>query len=622
MIEINARDSKISKLVKRFPTLWVGLTLVVVILLISIRKGELGDIGSDSDDILRLVQLRDFLGLTTGEGQNWFDTTQYRLGLDGGTNMHWSRIPDIPLILLTAVFDVFMDKETALQWAFTVWPPLSSLILVFAMAKGARYWSVLAHSETRDGDFSNDRTYTFTLVLIAFFVFYFYRFHPGAIDHHNIQIGLIALAMAYALDPRSRFFTFALSGFSTALSVAIGVEVYIFAAIICAFMALNWFVRGSVVALGTQGFGIGLAGGLTLAFFGTIAPANYGVVACDALSLITLCAGFIGGVGLTVAARFAPQQGFKRRFFALSGVALACVVVLSFLAPECLANPLNALPDDVERLWLNQISEAQPISLSMKDAVINIPFMLGAPFLGLLILCWHFWTLRRWSGQVLVLMLLLGALALTFYQQRFYPFAYVMAFLPLAGFISRAYIWGRARIEAHEEDGKKRSNIAYIGALTLSIPFMWAMPGYVLTKDDVETSVSANTGDCYSDAVMSGLTTLPNGLIASPSNGGSHILEMTKHRALSGNYHRNIGGISAQINIATSHPDVALDLLRHNGVNYVLFCYPSVEVEMLINENAEGLYGNLKAGSVPRGLVPALSFDEGDKTVSIYHVTG
>jgi len=453
--------------------------------------------------------------------------------------MHWSRIPDIPLILLTAVFDVFMDKETALQWAYTVWPPLSSLILVFAMAMGARYWSVLTHSETRDGDFSKDRTYTFTLVLIAFFVFYFYRFHPGAIDHHNIQIGLIALAMAYALDPRSRFFTFALSGFSTALSVAIGVEVYIFAAIICAFMALNWFVRGSVVALGTQGFGIGLAGGLTLAFFGTIAPSNYGVVACDALSLITLCAGFIGGVGLTVAARFAPQQG-----------------------------------------------------------------------------------LRRWSGQVLVLMLLLGALALTFYQQRFYPFAYVMAFLPLAGFISRAYIWGRARIEAHEEDGKKRSNIAYIGALTLSIPFMWAMPGYVLTKDDVETSVSANTGDCYSDAVMSGLTTLPNGLIASPSNGGSHILEMTKHRALSGNYHRNIGGISAQINIATSHPDVALDLLRHNGVNYVLFCYPSVEVEMLINENAEGLYGNLKAGSVPSGLVPALSFDEGDKTVSIYRVTG
>ena len=37
----------------------------------------------NSDDLLRLVEVRDLLA-----GQSWFDLTQYRLGLDGGTVMH------------------------------------------------------------------------------------------------------------------------------------------------------------------------------------------------------------------------------------------------------------------------------------------------------------------------------------------------------------------------------------------------------------------------------------------------------------------------------------------------------------------------------------------------------
>ncbi len=52
-------------------------------------------VGGDNDDVMRLVQIRDLLA-----GQSWFDLTQYRLGLDGGTLMHWSRLIDLPIAVL------------------------------------------------------------------------------------------------------------------------------------------------------------------------------------------------------------------------------------------------------------------------------------------------------------------------------------------------------------------------------------------------------------------------------------------------------------------------------------------------------------------------------------------
>ena len=597
----------------RFPTLLAGLAMVTIIFIMSIVKGEFGDLGYDNDDIMRLVQIRDFLGTETSKGQSWFDTNQYRLGLPGGTNMHWSRIPDIPIVILTHVFDLFTDRSNALRWAYTIWPPFSALILICAMATGARFW---AHSSV-EKSFGTNKVYVFTLVLLAFFVFRFYRFIPGAIDHHNVQMGLVALAMVCAVDPKSRFLVFFISGFATALSLAVGVEVYIFAAIICTFIALNWAIQGDSVSMGTQGFGVGLAGGLALAFFGTIAPSEYSIIACDALSLITLSAGVVGGLGLALVARLLPSKDFKVRIIGLAVLGAVCLFVLSRQAPQCLANPLSALPDEVNRLWLSNVSEAKPLSLSMKNAAMIIPYMLGAPLLALVILCRHYWKVREWSPRLLVFMLLIGALGLTFYQRRFFPFAYVVAILPLAGWINHLYERGAAAVRGHIGDEGNPSNIAYIGALAVSVPLIWSVPGLMLTQDMKEAAVTK--ASCYSADVMDALNTLPVGLVAATSNGGAPILQFTPHRALSGNYHRNIAGISAQIKIATSNPNDSVLILRQHNVDYVHFCRPSLETESLLNENPNGLYGMLQAGNVPHYLEAAVP-DIEDGAVSIYRV--
>ena len=103
----------------------IGLILVGIFLN-SLMSGTFGLIGKDSDDVMRLIQVKDYLA-----GQSWFHTDQYRLGLANGTDMHWSRIPDIPIILLTHFFDIFMPQDKALIWAFTLWPPFTALLLIY-----------------------------------------------------------------------------------------------------------------------------------------------------------------------------------------------------------------------------------------------------------------------------------------------------------------------------------------------------------------------------------------------------------------------------------------------------------------------------------------------------------
>ena len=59
---------------------------------------------SDTDDAMRLVQMRDFLA-----GQGWFDLREPRLGPTLGYESHWSRLIDAGLAGLFVLFHQFVD---------------------------------------------------------------------------------------------------------------------------------------------------------------------------------------------------------------------------------------------------------------------------------------------------------------------------------------------------------------------------------------------------------------------------------------------------------------------------------------------------------------------------------
>src|SRR4030081_1073686 len=114
----------------------VGLAWLVVATALIVRNwaGTALTLG-DTDDAMRLVQLRDFLG-----GQGWFDLHQPRLGPPAGYDSHWSRLIDAGLAGLFGVVRYFFDAELAERLMRVVWPLV--WILPAMVATAALAWRI------------------------------------------------------------------------------------------------------------------------------------------------------------------------------------------------------------------------------------------------------------------------------------------------------------------------------------------------------------------------------------------------------------------------------------------------------------------------------------------------
>ena len=550
------------------------LFLIVPVCLVasSILQGSSGQIGPDSDDVMRLVQIKDLLN-----GQDWFDLHQYRMGPDGGTLMHWSRLADLPILALYSLFDLFLPSDTALVWAYSAWPPLSVLVVLGGLYAGARHVS--------------DRGAALACLVLGVFVYAtHYRFSPGAIDHHNLQLGLTALAMGLALDPLRRAGRLVGAGLALAASVAIGGEVYVFVAAICAFIALDWLVAGRAAMRGAIGFGAGLAAGLEIAFFATITPSHYEVVACDALSSVSLLAGMAGGFGLAAAALVASGRNIWLRLGALMLVGAICAATLVMVGPECLSNPLEDLSPEVKALWLDRVDEARPVFSNRPDRVSTLGFALGISILALGLSLFGLYRRQRLRANLLFSGLLLAALAMTLYQIRFYVFGHLFAIIPLGLWIADVYRAGKA---------KSPSSVTYIGALALSLPFLWALPG-LLVMDKAETgNKTGDKADCLQEGVFTTLETLPEGRILASADVGPIILNQTGHSVLQGNYHRNQEGIRQAIGLWLSEPGDTQSLLAASGIDYVMTCPADAETKLMSRHDPEGFAARLKRNEIP-----------------------
>ena len=85
---------------------------------------------SDTDDNMRIMQVRGLL-----EGQGWYDLQQHRLA---GSNIHWSRLVDLPIVALKLIFTPLVGGRIAEQIAVAVAPLLPMLAAMSAVAVIAR----------------------------------------------------------------------------------------------------------------------------------------------------------------------------------------------------------------------------------------------------------------------------------------------------------------------------------------------------------------------------------------------------------------------------------------------------------------------------------------------------
>src|SRR5689334_8519272 len=97
----------------------VGLGWLVIAADLLIRQwANTGLSMPDTDDALRLVEMRDYL-----HGQGWFDMHMSRLG-PTGYESHWSRLIDAGLVGLFLLFHQVVDGALAERLMRAVWPLL------------------------------------------------------------------------------------------------------------------------------------------------------------------------------------------------------------------------------------------------------------------------------------------------------------------------------------------------------------------------------------------------------------------------------------------------------------------------------------------------------------------
>ena len=149
--------------------------------------GGLTDAGGDNDSLLQLVEVRDLLN-----GQGWFDMHQYRMGLEGGFVMHWSRLLDAPLAAgIAGLSSLTGSMPLAEKIVQVLWPALLFWMTLFATARAARSFAGTGA--------------VLPSVIIGAAAYYFIGIYaPGSLDHHNVQLMLTMASLALLMQAARR----------------------------------------------------------------------------------------------------------------------------------------------------------------------------------------------------------------------------------------------------------------------------------------------------------------------------------------------------------------------------------------------------------------------------------
>lgn len=474
----------------------------------------------DTDDLMRLIQLRDLLG-----GQAWADLAQHRLGAPPGTAMHWTRIADLAPLAILAIATPVLGASGAELAALILWPSL--LLLGFVLLAG----SLAARLAARDA--------VIPAMLVAALAWpATWQFVPGRIDHHGLQIVLLLAALRGALGNRPR--AAALVGAAAATSLAIGVETAPLLAILLGWAALRWLRdpashRASLATLAAS-----LA--LTSGALALVAPIEWDARTCDGFTRPVGSALLVAAPALGMLAALPATVSPRTRLAAIFGIAVLSLIALVVLAPACLADPYAAVDPAARAGWLGAVGEARglfALAPATALAYAAIPFLgTGAALLL---------AIRRRGDWTLLLFLLAAACLLGLHQSRALSTAAALAPPALAAIIAVT----RRRHPA-------LAPLAWAASLGIS----WQLAAMLLPADPVS--------GCVAGAALGRLAAQPPGTVLAPIDLGPRILADTDHRVIAAPYHRAGAGIALAL---AAERDPAGAFAR-SGADYLLACPP------------------------------------------------
>jgi hypothetical protein len=526
----------------------------------------------DNDDAMRVLQVRDWL-----QGQAWFDVSQHRLNPPQGGDMHWSRIADLPLALLMLPLTSIFGMEWGAKYA-SFWTPI--LLGVMYVWLGARTAVSLA----------GKAAFIPGILLVASAPTALAYFMPGRVDHHGLQMMLIAGAV-WALFAGGRRAA-ALAGLAIATGICIGLEALPMQIALIGWVAGRWGLRGQDVKAETIGFSLGFAASLVILFALTVPVSKWGLSVNDAVGRGYVVLGCLGGLMLALAAWRLSQLGFVQRLMVLCGIG---VVVLSGIVifPEIIIPPYGKVDPLLTRLWLSNVNETEPLLKSKLSRVLSFATF---PLLATIAAIIAVFMTRDKERDLWILASLAVAVATglaIFWQIRVTGLATALSSIISAALIAKAL--GRFNWRVAAGVGFLLNPIIPTSAATL-----------VANVFEKEKTIYATGGgqNCFTQASFASLTTQPKGLVVAPIDMGARILLTTPHTALAAPYHRNnIGNLAAYRVFIMPQADAKVRV-RQLGASYLAICKKSAEVAILSREGPKGLMADLQAGRIPDWLTP------------------
>jgi hypothetical protein len=538
----------------------------------SIRIFALGD----TDDNMRIMQVRALL-----QGQGWYDLTQHRLA---GSNIHWSRLVDLPIAGLKLLFTPLVGGRDAEQIAVAVAPLLPMLAAMAAIATIVR--RLVA-----------PLAFPLAIIILAFAGSTIGMFQPLRIDHHGWQLAMLAWAIASLTDPKRARGGITL-GIATALSLVIGMEMLLYLAVAGAIVALMW-IRDAAESRRLFAYGVSLAGGCALGFLIFASNANRAPV-CDALSPVWLSAMiFAGAIAILLAMK--PPATRWGRFAAAAAAGLVLAGAFAWTWPHCLGRLEHSTPE-LDRLWLSKVREAMPIWRHGAETTV---LTVTLPVFGLIGYALMLWRERRdlarlipWASVGAVAAL---AAALLCWQTRAGPAAQLLSIPGVTALAWFSIQWVMSL---------RNMFARIIGAVIVFLLVSGIVANYLSIRffhsplSSSRRQVNFANNRCPTLAALAPIARQPRGMVLTFVDLGPRLITVTPHDAITGPYHRNGEQIIDVMHAWRGDADNAHRTAVKYRVNYVLICPNLSESTVYRAEAPRGFYMQLMANKVPGWLQP------------------
>jgi len=549
----------------------LGATWLAVALALLVQHwGATGESLYDTDDAMRLVQMRAWL-----DGQGWFDLHQARVQPPLGFDSHWSRLIDAGLAGLLLLFSQFTDPASAERLMRAVWP----LIWLFPTMGGmaAIAWRLAGREAA-----------LMALILATLGTPAYQQFIPGRIDHHNVQIALTLLTVAATVWSDRLRFAAPVAGLLSGLALAIGLECLPYLVVCAGALALR-YVFDRRAARPLQAYVLALLPSALVGFLVTVGPDRWTLHACDTMAINVVFPIVVAAVALMVAG-LAKQE---RRLSRLAIVGFVGVVTLTY-EPRCLAGPFAMVDPAIWPIWLADVRELQPLVTMLHKnplTAAGIATFPAAALMAALILAREP-ELRADFGFVTTSTALLAAAVVTIAAIRGFSYAIWLG-MPLVALLAlRLFAVLELRtVAARMVAGLMLSPMVLSGAaITLA---------NAAGLDDRDDFRRPESKACFRSASYTSLAQLPPGLVVTDISYGPFLLALTPHAVMAAPYHMLSTGIIEAHRALASPPDQAREVLARTHTTYIMICSPRPPAGLTEPARSASLWGRLQAGAVP-----------------------